>query len=364
MKKTSAETRKKKIYRRSAKKPGLSPGTLIYTGDKKEEAIKISRFQYKDDSYEEKEFKSLIDCLNTIDDSYNFWINIDGIHNVGLVEDVGKSYGIHPLVLEDILNPVQRPKIEDYDEYIFIVLRMLTFNPKDQNIEWEQLSMIWGSNYLVTFQEAQGDVFEPVRERIRTGKGKIRKEGIDYLVYTLLDAVVDSYFSTLESIGDSIENLEDTLIENPSKLIQGSIHTLRRNLILIKKSVWPLREVLSTVLREEPELVKTSTRIYLRDVYDHSIQVIDTVESYRDILSGILETYLSSLSTKLNQVIKILTIISTIFIPLTFLSGVYGMNFKFMPELEIPWFYPWGFWGIIILLSGVMLTLFKKRKWL
>ncbi|NLE05862.1 MAG: magnesium/cobalt transporter CorA, partial [Crenarchaeota archaeon] len=268
----------------------------------------------------------------------------------------------HPLTLEDIVNTHQRPKHEDFDEYIYVVLRMLRYDP-EQGVISEQISLVLGSNWLISFQERKGDVFDSVRERLRTDKGKIRKNSIDYLLYSLIDAVVDNYFTVLEKLGEDIGEIEDQLIENPQPEIVHTITDLKRQNISLRKAVWPLREVVNRLERDESKLIKKTTRIYLRDVYDHTIQVIDSIETFRDTMSGMLDIYLSSVSNRMNEIMKVLTIIATIFIPLTFVSGIYGMNFQFMPELNQPWGYPVALLSMAII-SVVMLVYFKRKNWI
>jgi magnesium transporter len=266
-------------------------------------------------------------------------------------------------MLEDIVNTEQRPKMEDFEGYLFVVLKMLSFDEQQRAIKIEQVSLVLGPNYVLTFQEREGDVFEPVRDRIRRAKGRIRKMGADYLAYALLDAIVDSYFAILEKIGDKIEELEEHLISQPDVQILQSIHHLKREMIYLRRSIWPLREVTSGMARNESILIKESTEIFLRDVYDHTIQVIDTIEAYRDMISGMLDTYLSSISNRMNEVMKVLTIFAAIFIPLTFIAGIYGMNFAYMPELG----WKWGYFAVLTVMVSVavcMLIYFRKRKWL
>jgi magnesium transporter len=288
---------------------------------------------------------------------------------VGIIEKIGKNFNLHPLLLEDILNTGQRPKAEDFEDHIFIVSKMLYFEETESEIISEQLSVIIGANFVISFQERHGDVFNAVRERIRNGKGRIRKMGSDYLAYALLDAVVDHYFLILEKLGEKIEGLEEDLLTNPTTETMQSIHNLKREMIFLRKSVWPLREVVNSLEKGESKLIKKSTKIYLRDVYDHTIQVMDSVESFRDVLSGMLDLYLSVISNKMNEVMKVLTIIATIFIPLTFIAGIYGMNFNpeaspfNMPELNWHFGYP-AVWLVMILIGLTMLGFFKNKKWL
>jgi len=253
--------------------------------------------------------------------------------------------------------------MEDFGDYIFTVLKMLQYNEEDKETQVEQISIIFGSNWVISFQENTGDVFDPIRERLRTNKGRIRKMGADYLVYALIDAVVDNYFVVLERIGELIEEIEDEIVTNPSPETLQTIHNLKRQVILLRKSVWPLREVISRLERLESKLINKPTIIFLRDVYDHTIQVIDAVETFRDMLSGMLDVYMSSVSNRMNEVMKVLTIIATIFLPLTLVAGIYGMNFAFMPELEWFWGYPFAL--LVMLAIGlVMLFYFRRRNWL
>jgi magnesium transporter len=352
-----------KIFKKRSEKGGLPPGTLAYVGEKKVEKVLITVFDYYSERYEEKELKSIEECFSYKESPNVTWINIDGIHQVEIMEKIGNHFGIHPLILEDILNTRQRPKMDDLEDYVYLVLKMLTYNEEDDVIDAEQTSIILGQKFVISFQEKEGDVFEPIRERIRKNKGRIRKRGADYLAYALLDSVIDNYFKILEKIGERIEFLEEELVENPSTKTLQEIYGLKREMIFLRKSTWPLREVISELGRGESSLIKESTGIYLRDVYDHTIQVIDTVETFRDMLSGILEVYLSSISNRMNEVMKVLTIIATIFIPLTFLAGVYGMNFRYMPELE----WHQGYFAVLFLMvivGIVMVIYFRKKKWL
>ena len=318
---------------------------------------------YDEAHFQEKEIKTIEECFLFKDKPTVTWINIDGLHQVEILEKLGECYGLHPLVLEDILNTDQRPKMEDYGEYLYIVLRMFNYNDKSSEIESEQISLVLGPNFVFSFQEREGDTFNPIRDRIRNSKGRIRKMGADHLAYTLLDSIIDNYFIILEKLGEKIEFLEEEVVSRPKSETLQTIHHLKREMIFLRKGVWPLREVISGLERGESSLIKESTRIYLRDVYDHTIQTIDTIETYRDMVSGMLDIYLSSISNRLNAVMKVLTIIATIFMPLTFLAGIYGMNFKYMPELEWRWGYP-TVWIAVILISVSMLIYFKKKGWL
>jgi len=352
-----------KLFKRASNRVGLPPGTLIHIGEEKVERAKVTIIDYDEDQFQEKEAKAVEECFPFRDKPTVTWINIDGIHQVEVMEKIGTHFGIHPLILEDIMNTGQRPKMEDFEDYIFVVVKMIYYDDKDNEIRTEQLSVILGSNFVISFQEKEGDVFDPVRERIRNGKGRIRKMKPDYLAYALVDTIVDHYFVVLEKLGENIEDMEEELVTNPTPETLQTIHTLKRELIFLRKSVWPLREVINVLERGESSLINESTGIYLRDVYDHTIQVIDTIETFRDMVSGMLDIYLSSISNKMNEVMKVLTIIATIFIPLTFVAGIYGMNFKYIPELE----WHWGYFAVLslmVLTVSWMVLYFRKKRWL
>ncbi|MBU0468499.1 MAG: magnesium/cobalt transporter CorA [Candidatus Omnitrophica bacterium] len=349
-----------KLYKKK-KTIGHPPGTILDTQNLNQKVI-ISVFDYDAKNVQEKNFEKIEDCFPFKDSPTVTWINIEGI-NSSIIKKIDEHYGIHPLVSEDIVSSGQRPKMEDYGDYIFIVLKMIYFNDKVHDIVDEQISLILGSNFVISFQEQEGDVFDPIRKRILEGKGRIRTVGTDYLAYTLLDAVVDNYYVVLEKKGDDIEKLEEEVMLNPSNSIGRKIHNLKRDMIYLRKQIWPLREVISALQRDESDLIKKQTGVYLRDVYDHTIQVMDTVDSFRDMISGIHDSYLSGISNKMNEIMKVLTIFAAIFIPLTFMAGVYGMNFEFMPELK--WKY--GYFVLLGLMASVgfgMLFYFKKRKWI
>ena len=352
-----------RFLRRGGRKVGLSPGTLIHVGEVKEEHVRICLLDYDENAFREKELSTIEECLPFRDSPTVTWINIDGLHQVEIVEALGQHFDLHPLVMEDIVHTGQRPKMEDYENTLFIVLKMLRYNEDSQQIDEEQVSLILGPTWVISFQEKEGGVFDPIRERIRNNRGRIRKMGADYLAYALMDAIVDHYFILLEKIGDRVEILGEELVEKPNPKTLEEIHALKRELLFMRKSVWPLREVISGLQRGESTLFEEHTTIYLRDVYDHSIQVIDTVETFRDMISGMLDIYLSSVSNRMNEVMKVLTIIATIFIPLTFVAGIYGMNFQFMPELSWSWGY-FGALGVMGLVVVGMILYFKRKKWL
>jgi magnesium transporter len=343
-------------------KTGREPGSLVHVGERKVKTARVTIIDYDGEKFLEKEAGTPEECFEFRDTATVTWINIDGVHDAEMIDKLGGRFGLHPLILEDIMNTDQRPKLEDLGDALYIVLRMIDFDGKGQKIESEQLSLVVGSNFVLSFQERPGDMFDPVRERIRKGKGRIRKLGPDYLAYALMDSVVDQYFVVLEKLGERIETLEEELIADPRTPTLHKIHDMKREMLFLRKSIWPVREVVAGLERAESTLIKASTGIFLRDVYDHTIQVIDNVETFRDMLSNMLETYLSSVSNRMNEVMKVLTIIATIFIPLTFIAGVYGMNFKNMPELGWRWGYAL-IWVVMIGVGAVMVAYFKRKKW-
>ncbi len=352
-----------KSVKKTPHRAGLPPGTIVHVGKKKAEKAKISLIGYSEKEFTEKTMEKAGDCAGFGQKKGVVWINVDGLHDTALIESLGKFYGLHPLTLEDIVNTEQRPKIEDTGEYIFLIVKMMKYSEKSKRIEYEQVSIALGKNFVLSFQECEGDIFDRVRERIRGGKGRIRKNNADYLAYSLLDAVVDNYFTILERLGEKVEKIEEELVERPKPETLQKIYRLKREMIFLRKSVWPLREVASQLDRGESKLIRQKTHVYLRDLYDNTIQVIDTVETFRDMVSGMIDLYLSSISNKMNSVMQVLTIIATIFIPLTFIAGLYGMNFEYMPELG--WKY--GYFAVLGLMLGVgivMVIYFKKKNWL
>jgi len=352
-----------RLIKKRSKKAGLPPGTPVHIGEPKTERVKIKIFEFNEKGYQEKELENLEACLPIAEPPSVTWVIIDGIHQVEILEKVGSCLNLHPLVLEDILNTDQRPKVEVYGEDLFIVLKMLSYDEKTEEVSAEQVSLILRSHSVISFQEREGATFSPIGERIRSGKGRLRRMGADYLAYNLLDIVVDHYFLILEKLGEKIEILEEKLVTNPGTATLQRIQKIKREMILLRKWVWPLREVISSLEKGEFPVIQETTRLYLRDVYDHTIQIMDNIEIFRDMLSGMLDIYLSSLNNRMSAVMKVLTVIATIFMPLTFLAGVYGMNFKHMPELEWPWGYPLIL-TVMGLIAILMLTLFRRKKWL
>ncbi len=355
-----------KNNKKRSTKAGLPPGSLVHIGRVFRERTNVSVFNYDENTYKERMATNLNDCVAFHSPETVTWINIDGIQDLSLLELLGERFGLHPLVLEDIANTNQRPKIEDYGDYLYVVLRMLYYNNDKGELIGEQVSLVVGKDYVLSIQEGDEkhyDVFENVRDRIRNGIGKIRKSGPDFLMYTLIDAMVDNYFVVLEGLDERIEAAEDLLATGGKDDVLQLIQGLKREALTLHKAIWPLREVSSWLLREEASRVQPSTQVYLRDVYDHVVQLMDTTETIRDILSGMLDIYLSTLSNRLNEVMKVLTIISTVFMPLTFIAGIYGMNFRFMPELQSPIAYPLV-WVVMITIAVLMLRYFRKKKWI
>jgi len=351
-----------RLVRRMVKKPGSPPGTLIHTGPRYLEHTRITVIDYDAEGLREWEVTDPPECASLRDSPSVTWINVDGLHDPAVIEGLGEIFGLHPLVQEDILSVGQRPKVEEYEGYIFLEMNMLHPDGGRLMVQEEQLSIAVGPSWVLTFQERAGDVLGPVRERLRAGKGRIRTRGPDYLAYALTDAVVDSYFHLLEKVGDQIEALEEEAMDRPSNATMLRIHDLRREMIVVRKSIWPVRDLMAALVRLDTPLVAEGTRVYLRDVYDHAVQLIDTVENLRDLVASLMDIYLSTVSNRTNEVMKVLTVIATIFIPLTFVAGVYGMNFEYMPELAVPWAYP-AVWGVMLAVAGGMLLFFRRRGW-
>jgi magnesium transporter len=348
---------------RGEKPVGAPPGTVVYIGKERTEPVVISHIRYDPQGAADSVQIATDACKPPHEPGGVSWFTIDGVHNAEVLRRIGEQFNLHPLVIEDIANTKQRPKIEDFEDYIFIAMKMITFDEEARELCAEHVSLILGRGYVLAFLENEGDVFEPVRQRIRSGKGKIRKFGADYLAYALMDAIVDNYFTVLEDLGEQTDDIEEEVVEAPTTRTLKTVHVLKRELIFLRRSVWPLREVVNSMLRDESELIRDETRIFLRDLYDHTIHVIDTVETLRDIVAGMLEVYLSSVSNKLNQVMKVLTVMSSIFIPLTFVAGVYGMNFQYMPELQWHYGYPAIMGGMLVVALG-LLWLFYRKEWL
>lgn len=351
-----------KLVKSRSQKRGLPPGSLVHIGDRKRENTLITLIEYNEESFGQRQLDNKDLELLEVRDNSIIWLNIEGLNDIDVIEKIGERFKIHLLDMEDILNTEQRPKIDVNDDYIFISAKMLNYDKVLGEFEVEQVSFIFGKNYALSICEKDTDVFEPVIKRLQQGMSRHRKQGSDYLVYCLLDVIVDNYFTVLEGFGDKVELVEDIMVSRTNSHMLGSIHKLRRQLLFLHKAVWPLREVLSFLERGESLLLQESTSIYIRDLYDHVVQVMDTTDTLRDILSSMLDVYLSSTSNRMNEIMKVLTIISTLFMPLSFIVGVYGMNIDIMPELHWPWMYP-VLWVVMLSIVVTMMAYFKRKKW-
>lgn len=349
------------------RKPGLSPGELRgFEHSNENDLADINLIRYNGGELEETQVESVAKMIVPCADDKNvYWYNIDGVNNPNQLSEIEQKYNLHPLLMEDIASAEQRPKLDDYDTCLFLTVKMIRYDETLNTIVSEQVSFVLMKNLILSFQEKhkEGDVFNPNRERLRQNKGRMRRMGVDYLLYSLLDTIVDHYFEMMEYVGDKLENIEQEMLTNPDPVKLKELYKFRRELIYLRKSVWPLREVITKLERNECSMISEEVQPFLRDVYDHTIQVIETVESTRDILSGIVDVYLSSVSNRMNSVMKVLTIISTIFMPLAFITGVYGMNFDNMPELHTKY----GYYAVMSLCGvvvGGMIIYFQRKKWL
>lgn len=351
--------------RKRHRKPGLSPGELTgfdHSDSKEFAAIYLIKFNATD--IQESTVASVKEMIvPTSKSEHVYWYNIDGINNPNQLEEIELKYKLHALLMEDVASAEQRPKLDDYGDYIFLTVKMIHYDEKSSELNSEQVSFVIAPNVILSFQERKGDVFDPNRERLRQSRGKMRKMGADYLMYSLLDTIVDHYFEIMEYVGDKLETIEQDMLTNPEPAKLKELYKFRRELIYLRKSVWPLREVIVKMERDDCSMISEQVKPFLRDVYDHTIQVIETVESTRDILSGIVDVYLSSVSNRMNSVMKVLTVISTIFMPLAFITGLYGMNFDYMPELHMHYGY-FGVLGLCCLVVIGMLIYFQRKKWL
>ena len=342
---------------------GLAPGTVVYTGEKTTGDLFLEVFDYNKDSFEEKELNSIREAFTFETTETVTWINVNGLNHTKEIEEIGNHFNLHPLIIEDIANTQQRPKIDEYEGYLFVVLKMLYFD-SEKNLAIEHISFILGKNYVISFQESDGDVFGDIRNRIRTGKGRIRTMGADYLLYTLMDAIVDNYFGLIEKMGDKIESIEDTLFEDKTyDNLTSDIQDIKREILKVRRAVFPLREVVSRIEKSEHPHISEKVQLYLRDLYDHIIQVTENVEIYREMTWGLMDMYMTTISNKMNEVMKVLTIIASVFIPLTFLAGIYGMNFDNIPELH----YKHGYHVLLVVMAVLFIGLlfyFKRKKWL
>jgi magnesium transporter len=355
---------KRKSRTQASHKTGLPPGSLVHVGDLLIENTCISVIDYNKDTVAEKNLSSIDELSSLRGTDTVSLVTIEGLANVEVVEKVGELFGIHQLVLEDILNTHQRPKFEEYEDYLYIVLKGMVSVGKQFKIDYEQISLLVLDKLVIVFKERKDDLIAPVIQRIRTSKGRFRSLGADFLAYSILDAIIDQNFVLIDSLDEAITVLEDELLAgDPSKTLLNRIQRLKREIINIRRYVSPIRELINEMLRSESPLIEEKTHIYLKDVSDHAIRIVESIELHRDIISGLLEIYISSISNKMNEVMKVLTIFASIFIPLTFLTGIYGMNFEHMPELKLPWTYP-ALWVVFLVVPTVLLTYFWRKKWL
>ena len=350
-----------KLVQKRSRKSGLPPGTLVHIGERKSEHVSITTFRYSARGCEELQPQEPERLSPPVDEAV-VWINVGGVHKVEVVEALGRQFSLHPLLLEDVTNTDQRPKLDDYETCIYLVIKMLSLTDR-KHITAEQVSLVLGRNYVISFQENGSDVFQPVRERLRGGKGRLRQAGADYLLYALVDAIVDQYFAVLEALGERIEALQQIVVADPKPETLNDIHALKRELLFLRRAVWPLRDVMNNLSRSDCPFLQQATKVFFRDVYDHVVQIVDTIETLREMVSASLDIYLSSVSYRLNAVMRVLTVITTIFMPLSFIASIYGMNFEHMPELKAEWGYPLVL-AVMAAVGLAMLILFRKKHWL
>lgn len=353
--------RSKKLKMRS-QKAGLPPGSLVHIGEVQPCNIKISLLEYSENELIEEDNVSLETCLKRSEASRMTWIQVEGVYDTSIIDAIGSHFHLHSLILEDVVNTTQRAKLDTYQDQVFIVMRLLKYSEETHDLKDEQVSIVFGPNYLITFLENEENILKPIKERLRQGSNRLRTKGPDYLAYALLDLVVDQYFVVLEKVDIDLDHLEEELEHFPQSNTIGKIQKAKREMIFLRKSIWPMREVVSRFQRLEQPLVNASTQVYLRDVYDHLVQTIDIIEGFRDVVAGMMDIYLSNINIRMNEIMKVLTIVSTIFVPLTFISSLYGMNFQHMPELYFKWGYP----IVLIVMACIaigMLLFFRHKKW-
>ena len=350
-------------FKRYSEKIGQPPGTLVYLGEERAEPTRITIIDYDETHLHEEEVQTVKECLPFIDNENVTWIQIEGIHDITMVEELGAYFGVDHLLLEDLMSPTQLPKIEVYEDYAFIILKNLDYNTASARVSREQISLIIGLNFVISVQENRSGIFTSIQNRLRNAQGRIRKMQAEYLAYALIDVIVDHYFIALDKVDEHIQTLEEEIMTNPSSDVLAKINALRAEILLLRRPILPLRDVLAGILHGDTPLLDENIHPYFHDVYDHLIQVIQMLEMLRSTASGLFDIYTSAVSHRMNEVMKVLTIVATFFIPLTFIAGIYGMNFKFMPELETQWGYP----VILLAMLGIsigMFAFFKLKKWL
>ena len=349
---------------RKRPKTGLAPGSLIYTGQVYTDEIKIQVIDYTDDHIEEIEITEVAELERFNNPDTVTWINIQGLHDVEVISSIGKLMGLHPLTMEDILDTNQRPKVEEFEDHLYISMKMINHLEDHNKIDIEQVSIIAHNNFVICFQEKPGDVFNDIRTRLRNGKGRARKRAADYLSYMLIDVIIDFYYETLDQVWNKIERLDDLVVRRPDRIELNDIQVIRRDLIQLRRYMYPVRDVVHSISNSQGQFFSDQTLMFVRDSYDHAGQVVENLDTYREILNSVMDLYLSQLSNKMNEVMKVLTVMSSIFIPLTFIAGIYGMNFEHMPELGWAISYPVGFWSLIGVVAVIMVIFMKSRKWL
>ncbi len=352
------------IVSRKRPKTGLAPGSLIYTGKKHTDEIKIEVIDYSVDAIREMQLTNVHELAQFNNADSVTWINIQGLHDIAVISKVGELMSLHPLTMEDILDINQRPKVEEFDDHLHITMKMIHHVEGVDKINIEQMSLIAHKHFVLLFQEKPGDVFGDIRHRLQKAEGRARRRGADYLAYLLIDVVIDFYYETLDQIWTKIERLDDLVVSNPNRIGLSELQMIRRDLIQLRRYMHPVRDVVHSIYQSKRKFVSEETLIYVRDSYDHAVQVVENLDSYREILNSVMDLYLSQLSNKMNEVMKVLTVISSIFIPLTFITGIYGMNFHHMPELRWALSYPTGFWSMMAVVTILMIVLLKNRKWL
>ncbi len=348
------------IFRKQHPKVGARPGTLVIS--ERAEKPKVRMVKYSPDDMQQNDVEDVSLLEEALEDDSVTWIDVQGLGNRELFHQIGEIFDLHPLLLEDIVNVPQRPKTESYDDQLLVIVRMVRLDD-EQQADMEQVSVVIGKSYVLTFQERYGDVLDPVRERIQIPTSRLRNNGSDYLAYALIDTIVDAYYPVLENVGDHLESLEDVVIENPTPELLSKLNRLKSRLVNLRRGIWPQREAIGSLARDEYSLITDDVRIFLRDTYDHCVQTTEVTEMYREMVTGLMNTYLSSIANRTNEVMKVLTLVATIFIPLTFLAGIYGMNFDYMPELHVRWAYP-AIWLAMLGTAIFMVSFFRRRGWL
>ena len=345
------------------KKAGLAPGTLAQIGEQKVETATITIMEYGETTLHEEVVESPSHCQPFVDTSKVTWIDVEGIHDFDMLREFGEMFNLHPLVLEDIVNTNQRPKIDDHGDYIFVVMKLLFLDEETERLATEQISLVLGRNFVLTFQEIKRGILNPLRMRIRDSKGRIRRRRVDYLFYALIDVIIDDYFIVLEKLGNELEALEEEVILDPNPDVLKRIFNAKVNALVLRRAIWPLRDLTNVLVRGESSLLGEDIEHFLHDLHDHTVQLLETVGIIREMVTSMSDLYLSVANNRMNEVMKVLTMMATIFIPLTFIAGIYGMNFKLMPELEWRWGY-FAVLGFMVAVGVAMVAYFKRKKWL